>query len=1337
MADHNIQINIDLNGAEKAKASLESVRSVVDSFNNKEISFKVATAQFDRAIQDVKRELDNLQRQKKDLEFQLNFKGDASKKIPELEAQLKSLKEEYQKVLNTTGDLSELAKLSQAIKATEQQLADANSIKELDDQIQSLIAARNELTNQKTEFRIDTNLNDVNADIDTTRSKVEQLIGVLETASAVTGGLSSGFSLLGDFAGGIASSFEGMSNLFKFDAIGTASRYLTAMATRTVTGQVSGIIQRYDIMNTFEDYMALAGVSNAKANASLNAVDLSIRGIPIGLDEAAFRLRKYQMYLNDIDRATNFTIGIQKAITAGGASEQMKNTAYTQIDRLLATGKLGQSRQWLSLFNGLGVSLRFLREELALDPTADLKQIASDLADGTIATEDFIDAIARLADNEGLDKALEIYKGTIEAWQSNINNAVKRGGQKIMESVNSVMEETYGTGITGVMKLVRDQIDAVALDASTYIRDNPQNATIIGNAVSGIVERALSLDVGGLSTKTIERAGALFDAIFGVFDSLPPGALEDFTSFAITWAGPMATVMKAAQSGLPAMLGVFDRFKDFDMGMLMKDIVTWGGRFADVIAKILGVFSDKTLSNLISFGLVWGRPLATVLGAVSGALRDMAGALGSGVKFSETNGIFGGLTWLVTNHPVIMGVLAAITAAGIAIHNIRKEYKENLESALEESGHTAMIEEINQLAESSETLRRNFEDSTASYKKEVDGIRKSATEASELLDTVLETNRKINESIENGSNYDDLYSQQIENIEKLKTLVPELSGLLGLDTEGRLENVAALEAQGDAYINLVKKQAEAEAMRSQLERAFESKWEAESNIRNFEREQSDLVQSYKDALATVDELQTNKGMEWLTPGERRRLDIAKQTIEDYPDALAKIWTGIGDSAKTREIAEEQIEGLAEGIGELGRETQQVEQNGAVDQVTEALEQAGVQAEETGNQLDALSERYQELKESAEESIKSQINLFKELNTESEQSLSQIETNVGENAGRIRRRNSALENIESAIFGNGTVGEVLTKENKQMLARYAVDLVEAGENTAIIELGEGITAEGLEGYQWIIDHIPEIREYNEIMGSDAGGGTLANIQLVAESGVETANAFLNINENDPSSTLENTGGVAEEAASGVQEYADAEGEAATNAQQAATNSNSMKSSIMFAGASAIIQSVSMMTFAGSLNAVQASANTAFHAVSNLANAIGRLQDKEITIKVNILGGLGHLAKGGMAGYYASGGNVLEGFPGMASGTDTIPAWLTPGEYVIRRSAVGMFGSRLMDRINKMDIGGAFDALMTRISNPMMHGNTYNRDNHATVNNYFYGDNGQNYSQRKAYRYVGSL
>lgn len=54
------------------------------------------------------------------------------------------------------------------------------------------------------------------------------------------------------------------------------------------------------------------------------------------------------------------------------------------------------------------------------------------------------------------------------------------------------------------------------------------------------------------------------------------------------------------------------------------------------------------------------------------------------------------------------------------------------------------------------------------------------------------------------------------------------------------------------------------------------------------------------------------------------------------------------------------------------------------------------------------------------------------------------------------------------------------------------------------------------------------------------------------------------------------------------------------------------------------------------------------------------------------GVGH-AKGGLIGYFASGGGP--------SGTDTVPAWLSPGEEVEQRSAVDKYGASFMGALNQ--------------------------------------------------------
>lgn len=111
-------------------------------------------------------------------------------------------------------------------------------------------------------------------------------------------------------------------------------------------------------------------------------------------------------------------------------------------------------------------------------------------------------------------------------------------------------------------------------------------------------------------------------------------------------------------------------------------------------------------------------------------------------------------------------------------------------------------------------------------------------------------------------------------------------------------------------------------------------------------------------------------------------------------------------------------------------------------------------------------------------------------------------------------------------------------------------------------------------------------------------------------------------------------------------------------------------------------------------------------------------------------------GPQSGYYSATG----GFMFAPHGTDTIPAMLTPGEYVQRRAAVEHFGRVFMDRINQLDLKGALRSL--RIATPYSTGGFINnetrnyRDNHATVNQVF-NNSSANYGFRRANRYVRAL
>lgn len=84
-----------------------------------------------------------------------------------------------------------------------------------------------------------------------------------------------------------------------------------------------------------------------------------------------------------------------------------------------------------------------------------------------------------------------------------------------------------------------------------------------------------------------------------------------------------------------------------------------------------------------------------------------------------------------------------------------------------------------------------------------------------------------------------------------------------------------------------------------------------------------------------------------------------------------------------------------------------------------------------------------------------------------------------------------------------------------------------------------------------------------------------------------------------------------------------------------------------------------------------------------------------------------AKGGPV-YLKKGGQPIVMKP---SGTDTVPAMLTPGEHVMKRGAVKNAGQSFMDKVNNMDLKGAFKELSTRYGSHV--GNVVNKN--VTINN----------------------
>ena len=106
------------------------------------------------------------------------------------------------------------------------------------------------------------------------------------------------------------------------------------------------------------------------------------------------------------------------------------------------------------------------------------------------------------------------------------------------------------------------------------------------------------------------------------------------------------------------------------------------------------------------------------------------------------------------------------------------------------------------------------------------------------------------------------------------------------------------------------------------------------------------------------------------------------------------------------------------------------------------------------------------------------------------------------------------------------------------------------------------------------------------------------------------------------------------------------------------------------------------------------------------------------------------------YRAKGGSV----PFKRKGTDSVPAMLTPGEYVHNKRAVDTFGINFMRKVNSLDMKGAMNELMHRaghmanVNRGTTITNNYNNNQRVVQN---INTNSADFAFRSASRFVGAF
>lgn len=113
------------------------------------------------------------------------------------------------------------------------------------------------------------------------------------------------------------------------------------------------------------------------------------------------------------------------------------------------------------------------------------------------------------------------------------------------------------------------------------------------------------------------------------------------------------------------------------------------------------------------------------------------------------------------------------------------------------------------------------------------------------------------------------------------------------------------------------------------------------------------------------------------------------------------------------------------------------------------------------------------------------------------------------------------------------------------------------------------------------------------------------------------------------------------------------------------------------------------------------------IQQIQSAIDSLRGKSVDITINetTVKKTKHAEHGGLIEYHSTGGTV-GGRLFKPLGTDTIPAMLTAGEYVLKRSVSSMLGKQFLDNLNQMNLTQALKALAGHTGHSVVNNTTNN-------------------------------
>lgn len=239
-----------------------------------------------------------------------------------------------------------------------------------------------------------------------------------------------------------------------------------------ITQSMDGAIDRFDTLNQFPRVMQQWGYSAEEANSSMDRLVDGIEGLPTSLDSITSSVQDFVVAGLDLDTATDAAIAFNNALLMNGTSAGEASAAMTQLNQMLAVGKVDQMA-WNSLVRGAGKALDDVAKSM-LGAEANQADLYAGLQSGQITLDEFVAKMIEMDQAVGgfAEQALIGSEG-IRTAMSNLRTAVvrnladmisafddaltSRGLGTIAQNLNDfkfVIDEAFGSIAEGIPRFV-------------------------------------------------------------------------------------------------------------------------------------------------------------------------------------------------------------------------------------------------------------------------------------------------------------------------------------------------------------------------------------------------------------------------------------------------------------------------------------------------------------------------------------------------------------------------------------------------------------------------------------------------------------------------------------------------------------------------------------------------------------------------------------------------------------------------------------------------------------------------------------------------------------------